>query len=546
MRVFRASLIALTLSAAACGTDAAGPPVDSGDTGVEVSEPTAPGTYHGEVRTLIDVHCLGCHTDEGIGSFSLDDPAAVEQWSAAIVDAVSNRRMPPWLPSPNGLEILRARRLSDTTVATFEAWAANDYAMGDPADYVPVVDNAPDLREPDILLEPEVPYVADPDLPDDYRCLSFPMVFEEEAFVTGYDVIPGAPEIVHHVILYLVPKGDIAQMEALDAADEGPGYTCYGGSLVGQDQMIAGWVPGANPEQFPDGMAMRIPVGARLVMQVHYNTLQTTGELPADSTRIALWTSDEEPAELIVVVPFLDSRLDIDAGNPRVVEGQSHAIPFGADIIGVVPHMHTLGTEIRGFLTTDTVTDLQIIDIPEWDFNWQQFYWFDSADVISVTGGDRFRIECIFDNSAANQAIVNGEQLEPRDVSWGAGTLDEMCLLFLLASVPSHPSSGGLCGGFEPCVQSCDPGDPTCFMTCSFAGGLDCVSCVFGGMEGCVVDHCLDEARPFVQCDGSCREAFGCNTSTCSAEFSTLLECIVPLMEAGECNDGLSECEVSF
>lgn len=534
---------------ASCGTDDVAPPADNPDAGVDsgpdASEPTEI-TYHGEIRALVDEHCLGCHTEEGIGSFSLEDPAAAAEWSAALVDAVSERRMPPWLPSENGLEILRSRRMSDEAVARFEAWAANDYAMGDETEYVPYVDDAPELRAPDVLLEPEAPYVADPTSPDDYRCLSFPTVFEEETFVTGYDVVPGAPDVVHHVILYLVPAGDIAQMEALDDGEPGPGYTCYGGSRVGQDQMIAGWVPGANPEQFPEGMAMRIPEGSRLVMQVHYNTLQTTGEPPADTTKIALWTTDEEPEQLILAIPFFDGGLDIGAGEARVIEGASEALPFGAQILGAVPHMHTLGTEIRGWLTTETVTDLQIIDIPDWDFSWQQFYWFHPEDVLSVTGGDRFRLECIYDNSAANQAIVNGEQLEPRDVRWGDGTLDEMCLIFLLVAVPSHPSNGGICGGFEPCVASCDAGDPTCFMTCAFAGGLDCVSCVFGEIEDCVVEHCLDEVLPFVQCDGSCRETYGCNTSACANEFSSLLDCVVPHMEAGECNESLAVCDINF
>ncbi|MFT6395486.1 MAG: hypothetical protein ACJAYU_000228 [Bradymonadia bacterium] len=495
---------------------------------------------------MIDENCLGCHSAGGIGPFPLDDPDTISDWSGAIVDSVSYRRMPPWMPSENGLEILRSRRLNDSDVATFEAWAANGFELGDPSAYTPPVDDGTELRAPDIFLEPEVPYVADPERPDDYRCLSFPMVFEEETLVTGYDVIPGARDVVHHVILYLVPEGDIAQMESLEAQEEGPGYTCYGGSRVGQDQMIAAWVPGANPEQFPDGMAMRIPAGARLVMQVHYNTSQTTGTPPPDTTQVALWTTDEQPERLILVVPFYDFSLNIAAGESRIVEGQPAAIPFDADVIGVVPHMHTLGHEIRGFLTTETVSDMQIFEIPKWDFNWQQFYWFHEADTMPVSAGEQFRIECIYDNSAANQAVVNGEILEPRDVQWGEGTFDEMCIIFMLVSVPAHPSNGGLCGGFETCVQECEDDDAACFMTCAFTGGFDCISCVFDEIEPCVRNHCIDAAVPFIECDDNCDDEYGCNTSSCKDEFSTLLECVLPQMKAGACNDGLAECDIAF
>jgi hypothetical protein len=37
-------------------------------------------------------------------------------------------------------------------------------------------------------------------------------------------------------------------------------------------------------------------------------------------------------------------------------------------------------------------------------------------------------MQCVWDNSPANQPYVNGEQVQPRTVGWGEGTVDEMCL----------------------------------------------------------------------------------------------------------------------
>jgi len=42
--------------------------------------------------------------------------------------------------------------------------------------------------------------------------------------------------------------------------------------------------------------------------------------------------------------------------------------------------------------------------------------------------GDQIYLECHWDNSAENQALVEGQPLPPRDVTWGEGTTDEMCL----------------------------------------------------------------------------------------------------------------------
>jgi hypothetical protein len=51
-----------------------------------------------------------------------------------------------------------------------------------------------------------------------------------------------------------------------------------------------------------------------------------------------------------------------------------------------------------------------------------------------VKPGDQLSIECHWNNSAANQPLVDGKKLEPRDVDWGESTTDEMCLGLLYVS----------------------------------------------------------------------------------------------------------------
>jgi hypothetical protein len=42
-------------------------------------------------------------------------------------------------------------------------------------------------------------------------------------------------------------------------------------------------------------------------------------------------------------------------------------------------------------------------------------------------------VECHYDNSPGNQPVVDGQRLPPRDVTWGEGTHDEMCLSYIMA-----------------------------------------------------------------------------------------------------------------
>ena len=50
-------------------------------------------------------------------------------------------------------------------------------------------------------------------------------------------------------------------------------------------------------------------------------------------------------------------------------------------------------------------------------------YYF--ATPVRLARGDQLYVECHWDNTAANQKIVNGTQQEPRTIHWG--TDQEMC-----------------------------------------------------------------------------------------------------------------------
>jgi hypothetical protein len=58
------------------------------------------------------------------------------------------------------------------------------------------------------------------------------------------------------------------------------------------------------------------------------------------------------------------------------------------------------------------------IDIPRWDFHWQEFYYY--VDPLPGDPGDLVRLECTFDNTQGD-----------RPLTWGEATTDEMCLTYL-------------------------------------------------------------------------------------------------------------------
>ncbi len=59
-----------------------------------------------------------------------------------------------------------------------------------------------------------------------------------------------------------------------------------------------------------------------------------------------------------------------------------------------------------------------LIDIPAWNFRWQQIYFYDSPNGISLPAGTQVTYSCTWDNPGSTS------------VSWGEDTTDEMCIAY--------------------------------------------------------------------------------------------------------------------
>ncbi|MCD6640597.1 MAG: hypothetical protein LT071_11880, partial [Nocardioides sp.] len=119
---------------------------------------------------------------------------------------------------------------------------------------------------------------------DDYRCFLLDPGLEQDAWLTGTHVVPGNPDVVHHVILFQVAPEDVRKARRKDAGDEGEGWTCFGGTGLQEFQnvnhadWIGAWAPGGDESVIKPGFGVRLAKGSRIVMQVHYNLLAGAAE----------------------------------------------------------------------------------------------------------------------------------------------------------------------------------------------------------------------------------------------------------------------------
>ena len=311
---------------------------------------------------------------------------------------------------------------------------------------------------------------------DDYRCFVLDPHLTRDAYITGLNILPGTPSVVHHVILFRLPPSSMAAAEDKDAAEPGEGWTCFGdtglraeGESMDDAPWLGAWAPGGSEQVMADDVGVPMERGSKVIMQVHYNLLAgpkpdvTTAQLrlaPKSKDLAALETvlmpapvelpcragHDASPlcdrsTALADVRKRFGSEVGMTADYLHLLCGQIRAgdvqtcdrtMQEPAVIRAAAGHMHLLGRSIKIEIDPGTPKARTVLDIKNWDFDNQG-----STPVkpVKLEPGDTVRVTCRHDQSLRDLLPAFDGQPE-RYVMWGEGTTDEMCLGLLLVTRP--------------------------------------------------------------------------------------------------------------
>ena len=404
----------------------------------------APPTYWSDIRPILEGRCTNCHYDGGVGGFALDDYESASMLHDILAASVAARSMPPW-PAQDGPEYAYDWRLTTEQIASIGAWSEAGAPEGDEetaSDVLARVGSV--LSRSDLSLSMREAYTVNLDWSDDYRCFPLEWSGTEESYITGFQVLPGNEEIVHHVAAFLIGSDNLLgdavfdQLQSWDADEEGAGYTCFGGpsgptgDLELPIQQIAQWVPGNQGLDFPTGTGIQVLPGSWVVLQVHYN-LENMPQDPTDLSTIEFMLNDTVE-QRAAYAPWLNASwalgtMDIPAGQSGVsftaeadprsffeLLNPSLSLDAGFDLHAVMVHMHELGSSAQVSMIKEDGSTLPLVTIPDWSFDWQLAYQL--VEPVRFEDGDQISLTCTFDNDGPDAT----------DVTWGEGTDDEMCV----------------------------------------------------------------------------------------------------------------------
>jgi hypothetical protein len=248
------------------------------------------------------------------------------------------------------------------------------------------------------------PYVL-PVTNTNYVCWSFtvPQGMAAGEYAFRYEPLLDNTANTHHMLLF---------HDAGGGNDPGP-FGCEGFPL--DWNMIAGWAPGRGADEIPAGAGVPIAAGEQIVLQVHYDGVNSAGT--TDNSGIRMVLTDEtglEPAGVVWAGVVWASSIN----GSSVTRTNTCELNEAVTMFTVFPHMHRLGTRItlevqRG----GSGPWATLVDISGWSFEDQPNVPI-AATEQAMMPGDRLRTTCWWDTQG-------------QSVNFGEASSDEMCFNFI-------------------------------------------------------------------------------------------------------------------
>ena len=410
-------------------------------------------TFTKDVAPILYQHCASCHRPNDIAPMALLTFKQARPWATAIREAVLTKRMPPWHADPSIGTFANDARLKDDEIRILKEWAEGGAKEGAPEDLpaAPTFSDEWRLGKPDLIFQIPEERVIKVGERDYNVTITVPTNLKEDIWVQGVEIRPGNRKVVHHAHVFVEMPDAPKNKAASEPAPENPfpeldrkkvfyndGQThvkmdapvlddgcsnLFGGdfpntSHAGESGILASYLPGREPDNWPAGFGRRVPAGAILKFQIHYSA--TTGKEETDRTSVGLILSKEPPKQIVQRLDVHNHFFKIPAGAANHEVTACYAFDRDVDLLTYTPHMHYRGKDMKIEAEKPDGTTETLLWVPKYEFEWQTTYKLTKP--MTLPKGTRLKITAHFDNSANNPKNPD----PTRVIRWGEPSQEEM------------------------------------------------------------------------------------------------------------------------
>lgn len=242
-----------------------------------------------------------------------------------------------------------------------------------------------------------------------YTCVR--QTVTEDFYVKAFEAIN--PLGTHHTLLTM---GDPDAPDGITPCNAGTNHPLS----------VFGSGVGTNPFEFPEGIALKVPKGSQLLLNLH---LFNTGTDPAGISGTSGTRIQTVPASAVVNVAegILAGTINITLPPhmPSTASGNC-TMSSNVTLISVAPHMHQLGVYMKVDAMSSIAGNTTIFDGP-YSFDDQSYH---ALTPLQLAMGDKVHVACSYNNTTDNT------------VTFGQSSLAEMCF----AGLYRYPADGSSYG----------------------------------------------------------------------------------------------------
>ena len=362
-------------------------------------------SYENDIAPILEQRCVSCHVEGGIAPFAMSSHQMIQGWSPMIREVLMTKRMPPGqIDKEYSNEFHSVNQISVEETQKLVHWiegGAQHSGTRDPLAEFNITRKKWAYGEPDMIVKippQQIPATG----VQDYRNLVVPLDLEEDVWVKAVEFVAGDTTVLHHIIAWA-------------SAPQGRGGGAFG--LLNQGIGLGAYAPGNSINTYPEGSGFPLEVGSGLRLQMHYTT---SGKEATDASEIGIYFWDEEPEKRVLGGSAADLDISIAPFEANHEMVASKKFRQDAYLTMVGPHMHYRGTDANFKLVYPDGNTEEILNVPNYQFNWQKTYDFKEPKFIPA--GTEMVFRATFDNSD-----MNPSNPDPSDeISWGEQSWQEM------------------------------------------------------------------------------------------------------------------------